>query len=695
MRVEPLVTADSHLVVVGVEQHRSYIVDQLAELGVTAQILLEPGPRDSAAAMAAAATWAYRRDPDSIVAFVASDHHVPQHAAFRQAIHDAVHGARSGRIVTLGIRPRSASSAYGYIKPKGPGLSEVASFVEKPTTSVASEYIAAGYLWNSGNFIAASRVLVEELRRHAPGVEAVVAASLPEPCKWPVQRLDDGFRNAPGISIDYAVMEKTQKASVLPVDYGWSDLGAWDSLAASGQGDFGNHILEDSEGCLIRSADDVLVAALGVRNLAIVVEKDAVLVCDLSRSQDVKRIVERVATASPRHLDFVAAPPESLSDGGNRFAHWLRLRALPVWATAAQNERGAFDEVLTLDGRNVAIPRRARVQARQIFVYAQAGRSGWAGPWRRCVENGLTALYADFFREDGLCRARVTPEGQPLDDTVTIYDQAFVLFSLATAHGVGIGGTEAVRRATILRDALTARAEPNGALIESGSHPRQSNAHMHLLEASMAWEAISNDRAWAQLSDKIVDLARSVFINPEDGSIGEYFDKDWLPETGADGSIIEPGHQFEWAWLLERHGVARGREDLRLAARKLYQMGRQGIGERPAVAMDALGGDGAIRGDRARLWPQCEWLKASLLLLESARDAERGQLAADAAAAMRALWVYLTPDGLWHDKLLQRGTFIDEPAPASSFYHIMAAFQQLSETGHQQALDGLMTLSLR
>ena len=159
--------------------------------------------------------------------------------------------------------------------------------------------------------------------------------------------------------------------------------------------------------------------------------------------------------------------------------------------------------------------------------------------------------------------------------------------------------------------------------------------------------------------------------------------------------MIEPGHQFEWAWLLERYGLSRGRAELRRVARQLYQRGRQGIGERPAVAMDFLGDDGAIRGDRARLWPQCEWLKSSLLLFETAQDADRGQLAADAAAAMRALWIYLTPDGLWHDKLLQKGTFIDEPSPASSLYHIVSAFQQLSETGQRQALDGLMTLSLR
>ncbi len=695
LRVAPLVADDAQLVVVGVERHRTFIVDQLAELGVEAQILLEPAPRDSAAAMAAAATWAFRHDPESIVAFVASDHHVTDQVAFREAITAAAVSAALGRIVTLGIRPTGPSSAYGYIRPKGTGLSEVDSFVEKPTAALAADYIARGYLWNSGNFIAASRVLVEELKAYAPGVEAAAAAALPDPAKWPIQPLEAAFKSAPSISIDYAVMEKTQRASVLEVDYGWSDLGAWDALADSGEGDFGTHILEDAEGCVIRSPDGVLVAALGVRNLAIVVEADAVLVSDLSRSQDVKRVVERIRVASPQHLDFPCRPTESLARGGQRFADWMRMRALPLWSTLAQDARGAFADVLALDGRSIPTPRRARVQARQIYVYAQAGRMGWTGPWQRSVKTGLAVLIDDFMREDGLCRATVEPDGRPRDETVTLYDQAFVLFALATARRSEQGDDRTEAWAVRMRDALLANAQPNGALVEAGAYPYQSNAHMHLFEASMAWEAVSEDAAWADLSDRMADLALTTFIDRQGGFLREFFSADWTPARGVDGTLVEPGHQFEWAWLLERYGLARGRDDARAAARRLYDVGRQGIGERPIVAMDALGDDGIIRGDRARLWPQCEWLKASLLLAESARDGERARLLADAAAAQRALWLYLTPDGLWRDKQIQRGEFIDEPTPASSLYHIMGALQQLWETGRDEALDGLSGLSLK
>ena len=115
-------------------------------------------------------------------------------------------------------------------------------------------------------------------------------------------------------------------------------------------------------------------------------------------------------------------------------------------------------------------------------------------------------------------------------------------------------------------------------------------------------------------------------------------------------------------------------------ARRLYDIGRLGVSQRPSVALDALNDDMTVRSRRARLWPQTEWLKAALILAESAEDGAREILLADAAAALRAVWLYLTPEGLWRDKRLPDGTFIDEPAPASSFYHLLSAFEQLSST---------------
>src|SRR5690606_26761513 len=130
-----------------------------------------------------------------------------------------------------------------------------------------------------------------------------------------IEVIGEAFGEAPKISIDYAVMERTQLASVLEVDFDWSDLGAWDAIAATGEGDVGQHIFEDAEGCLVRAPDGVLVAALGVKNLAIIAENDAILVCDLSRSQDVKQLVGRMRASSPQHVDFSRPVPETLEAG--------------------------------------------------------------------------------------------------------------------------------------------------------------------------------------------------------------------------------------------------------------------------------------------------------------------------------------------------------------------------------------------
>ena len=669
------------LVIVGGVSHKRAILEQLEEIGVTAVILLEPEGRDSSAAMAAAALWTARRAPDAVNLFVASDHHIPDAEAFRRSVQEAVVAAAQGRIVTLGVVPTEPSSAYGYIAPSGPMLSEVSAFVEKPDQATARRYISEGYLWNSGNFIVRADVLGKEIADRAPAVgEAVQVALDQAEIDGPCVTLGSGFKAAPKISIDYAVMEKTSRASVLPVRFEWSDLGAWDSVHASGEGDVGLHILEDSEGCLVRACDGVMVAAIGLRDVGIIVERDAVLVTDLKKSQDVKKVVERLRKLSPQHLDFPSAKPlETLEAGAARLTTWLRQAALPVWSSLGQDETGAFEEVLALDGRHIATSRRARVQARQLQVYAEAGRQGWRGPWKAVVESGLDRLKSAYLRPDGQMRTLLAADGSPLDETAMVYDQAFLIFALACISGV-TANPALEDEAAAIRDLLMQGADARGGLKEAGSHPYQSNAHMHLLEAAQAWEDVGGGDRWTMLADQIVHLARTQFIDAETGSLHEFFDANWSPAAGDDGRLVEPGHQFEWAWLLARYGRSRNDAAAIADAWRLYEAGLKGIDPKRGIAIDAMNIDGSVRSPRSRLWPQTEWLKASLILATLSDDGRRAQCLDQAARAQRALWRYLTPQGLWRDKLLENGNFIDEPAPASSFYHIMAAYVQLRET---------------
>lgn len=313
LRVLHLVGPEDRIVVIGGAPHASIIEDQLRDIHATAYILIEPEGRDSAPAMAATAEWVRRRDPDGLCLFLASDHHIADAEGFRDAI-DAAVAKVDDRIIVFGVKPDHPSPSYGYIAPATDGFSPVRRFVEKPSKESAVRYIDDGCLWNSGNVLVSASVLLEELDHHAPDVRKAACNALPTEVQTSFVWLDPAFAQAPRISIDYALMEHTRRAWVQPMDVGWSDLGAWDAMARIGVDEVGDTLFEDVDDCLVRACDGMMVVAIGVSRLAIVVERDAVLVCDLSRSQDVKKVIERLRSASPRHLDFpqIAPDPEAV-----------------------------------------------------------------------------------------------------------------------------------------------------------------------------------------------------------------------------------------------------------------------------------------------------------------------------------------------------------------------------------------------
>lgn len=674
-RIAPL-TDGGRIIVVAGKDHQAYVETQLSALGVEGDLILEPMGRDSAPAMAAAALWIEQIDPDGTAVFVASDHYIPDAGAFREAALEAVAAAEHGRIVTMGLAPTSPSSAYGYIQPERPGLSRVGRFVEKPDRAAAERYLAEGYLWNSGNFVVPVGVLLAELTAFAPEVVAAVRAALPERGSG-AQVLGPAFASAPKISIDYAVMEKSDKVWVLPAAFEWSDLGAWDSVAATGQGARGVRVDRGSDGCLVRAAPGMVVATAGVSNLAIIAEPDAVLVCDLGRAQDVKALVEELGRrqASPPSVERPSLPALS-----HQLGLWLKLNALPLWATLGVEADGGFAESLDEDGAQVGEFRRARVQARQAWVYSLASIWGWGDGYGALVERALARFEATNRRDDGLYRTRVSPEGAVLDDTASLYDQAFLLLATAAAVEAGVDVERSRRTAAAVQVALGTLALPQGGWREMAGPAFQANAHMHLLEAALAWEALEPDGPWADMADTVVALARAHFIDGQGGFLREFFGPDWRPADGEAGRLVEPGHQFEWAWLLTRWGRLRGDPSAHEAARRLFAAGERGLDAARGVAIDELDETLRPRSSRARLWPQTEWLKAALILAEEAEGEERGRLIESAAAAVRGLCLYFAPSGLWRDKLGADGGFETEPAPASSLYHIVAAYQQLRET---------------
>jgi mannose-1-phosphate guanylyltransferase/mannose-6-phosphate isomerase len=290
------------------EAHRFLVAEQMQAIGVAPRaIVLEPTGRNTAPAAAVAALMTAEEDPQGVVVLLPSDHVVRDAKAFAAAAKLAADAAREGHIVTFGMAPSAPETGYGYIH-RGPrlekleGAHRVHRFVEKPDAATAQNYLDDGsYFWNSGMFVFRADVFIEDMRRHAPDVLAAAREALAKAKRdLDFVRLDAGaFAAAPNISIDYALMEKTDRAAIVPCDIGWSDVGAWSALWDIRDRDaqsnmlHGDVIAHDSTGSLVHS-DRQLVALVGVRDLVVVATDDAILVADKSRAQDVKAVVDRL-----------------------------------------------------------------------------------------------------------------------------------------------------------------------------------------------------------------------------------------------------------------------------------------------------------------------------------------------------------------------------------------------------------------
>ena len=363
-----------------------------------------------------------------------------------------------------------------------------------------------------------------------------------------------------------------------------------------------------------------------------------------------------------------------------RFVKWLVDAAYPLWSDRGIDPRnGGFAEVLSQEGVALAHPRRARVHPRQVYAFAQARTLGWPGDVTGIVSRGMDYFTTYYQRQDGLFRAMADADGAPLDERALLYDQAFALLGYAAAATALDAREEFEGRALALRQVVAARFATNDGSCYSEEHSsarRESNPHLHLLEAYLAWAEIGQDAGWAAGVRSIVDLALSRFIHKDCGAIGESYLATWQPTPGIAGRIIEPGHQFEWAWLLLRCERWH-RRPLRDTALRLISIGDE-FGVHHGVAVNALYEDFTVKDANARFWPQTERLKAALLA--AALTGEPGYWSMAEAAAMS--WIpYLGTSlpGLWLDVRLPSGEFVDAPSPASTFYHLVGAIAALNQ----------------
>jgi mannose/cellobiose epimerase-like protein (N-acyl-D-glucosamine 2-epimerase family) len=358
---------------------------------------------------------------------------------------------------------------------------------------------------------------------------------------------------------------------------------------------------------------------------------------------------------------------------------WMFDAALPFWGDAGvDRRRGGFFEELDLEGRPTAVAfKRTRAMCRQVYVFSHAALLGW-GPGGELASNGYAYLteHAWLGPDKGWAR-RLTADGAVLDPTPDLYDLAFVLFALAWRFKAS-GDPDALRRAHQTLDFIEHRLRPaagEGFLHEwPAEGPRLQNPHMHLVEASLAAFEASGDRRFLDRAAEVVGLFRRRFFDGR--TLAEYFTDDWRRLPGPHGRIVEPGHQFEWAWILASYQRLSGANLGAEAAALVEFSERHGVDPVTEVTFNQVRDDGAAIDRGSRTWPNTERIKGHLALFELTGRDPRPAVAGSARLLLDR-YLAVTPRGSWIDCFNADGRPMATAAPTSTLYHVFLAFAEI------------------
>ncbi|SFA79047.1 mannose-6-phosphate isomerase [Rhizobium sp. NFR07] len=367
---------------------------------------------------------------------------------------------------------------------------------------------------------------------------------------------------------------------------------------------------------------------------------------------------------------------------------WMFLKALPFWATTGRDGEQGFVECLDLAGRPHSVGfKRTRVHARQIYVFSHAHTLGY-GRGLEAARGGLDFLLAHGWAPHGGWVVSMGETGGIVNEEIDLYDQAFVL--LAFAWWMRASGSRDVLpwidRTLEIIDERLLRVGPDGQADgwnSRGPHDKVllQNPHMHLLEALLALYAMVPGIGIRRRIAQIIRLFETRFFDPVSGSLGEYYDEGWGRITSEQGHLVEPGHHFEWYWLLRRAEPVIGRY-LREPAERLYSFARQyGVDQKTGYIHDVLTSNGSIHNDHHRSWPQTEYIKAMLGRADATGQLEQDEL----ERALRVLqhdYLDPAPEGCWIDHLDASGKACVSAIPASTLYHLFLATAELMRLQH-------------
>lgn len=366
---------------------------------------------------------------------------------------------------------------------------------------------------------------------------------------------------------------------------------------------------------------------------------------------------------------------------------WLLEKAFPLWFdTGLDRAHGGFFECLSMTGEPIPDPKRTMVQARQIYCCHLATEMSGGNVERAgaAANSAIDFLLRRCSGTNGEFVHAVTREGIAHKTNPDLYAQGFALFGLA--HAYAMKKDDALKtRAKLLVDYLHAeRALPGGGFseIQDGRELYEANPHMHLFEAAVTWMEIDHDPRFRALAEQVLEVCLTRLIEPSTGLLAEHFGAEWKREARY---VWEPGHHFEWVWLLGRYERAAG-ANLRAVRWKLYDLAdKHGVNRDTGMTVDEVWNDLTVKSSTSRFWPQCERVKAALQI--GVEDSTRAPAAAAAAdQAMTSLFEFLDVPhaGLWFDTKLESGEFKTQPAKASSLYHIAGAMAEYLR--HRQEL---------
>jgi len=365
-------------------------------------------------------------------------------------------------------------------------------------------------------------------------------------------------------------------------------------------------------------------------------------------------------------------------DSVARFRDWVITHALPLWGGRGfDSARGSFIERLTLEGAPLtSAPRRAMVQARQIYVFSHAALLGWQPQGRTIALEAAHRLITGYHGVDGAPGwiFSIQPDGAVCDARRDFYAHSFALLGLAWAYRLEPEPrflSAALATLRVLDQHFASRTGGYHSALPADAGRLEQNPHMHLFEAMLAWFEATGRELFLARAGEIYEMMAGRFFQPETGILAEYFDGSWNPRAGIAGRICEPGHHFEWSWLLRRYAALAGREDPPIA-RALKDFGDRHGFDSEGFVVDELLDDGRVHKASRRCWPHTESIKAEVASFELG-DGDAATRAAQTIRRLLAVFLGRPVAGGWVDHVDAHGAPIVDFIPASTLYHVFLA----------------------